>query len=150
MRLSVKESHSEAPSCVSPSSACLPRLARVGWELPHPQAIIFSEPLWSRHWRGPFISADATCWKRLGTWGLPEGLSHCRPLTARLDSLIPSKDLRFPVCLLPSQYHAPINIAKRYFWVGLKSEHRLLETSSFALFVSLAFSVTASASLGEL
>lgn len=113
VRLVANEIHSEALSCVLdfPGSACLPRLARLGRSPPpRPSSSLNSSEVDLGEdrlsWQMP------TCWRRLGTRGLPEGLSHQGSLTSRLDSVILSKGLRFSVCLLPSQYHVPINIVK--------------------------------------
>lgn len=116
--------------------ACLPWLVSGGWGAS--LSIRLSRPLWGGHCR---ILLFCTCYSscflldKAGNLGTALRFKQSKAITSQTwqyNSL--SEDLRFPVCLLPSQYHVPITLAKRYCWVSLKTENRLLVASLLCSF----------------
>lgn len=122
-------------ACTS-GKVCLPWLA-IGW-VGASSSILLSRPLWygqcGAHlfcpcFRGCLLLDDA------GNWGTALRFEQSKAITSQTwqcNSL--SEDLRFPVCLLPSQYHVPITAAKRYCWVSLKTANCLLVIPLFCSF----------------
>lgn len=114
-------------------SACLPWLAsRVGWKAS--LSIPLSGPLWDGHYGTLISTCFSSCFllDKAGNLGTALSFEQSKAIisqTWQCYSL--SEDLRFPACLLSSQYHVPIKAANRYCWVSLKTENCLLVTSFF-------------------